>query len=97
MNIFEKFNRWDWAHGVYTLLFLLPILLIGELDWKLAAWPVIFYYGREMVDASNKAKVDRYKKPFSMLFVWNWHKASQLDFYSSLIAAIVMLVVEQIF
>lgn len=88
-----SFNKHPLAHGVYAAIALWPFYFTPFL---LHACLVVstFYYSRELVDAQRVAGIDRHERPFSLIFPWQWHKASQWDYYSAAAVCLFFGVVE---
>lgn len=91
-----KLNKHQLAHFVYSLIVLLPFFIISILTsfwiYFFPAWTVLtFYYSRELTDAQNKLKIDRYKNPFALAFTpWKWPSNSQWDYFPVLALVIVL-------
>ena len=92
---FKEFNKWRYVHGVYAGVLMLPALLFPMIITCLfASHIIVAYYNREWRDAQSKADIDAHAQPFALMPPWQWHRASQDDFWSVLVVCAGMLVVK---
>ena len=89
-NLLTEFNKSKYSHGIWSAVFLVPFLLTPYLVHAAIAI-VSFYYGRELNDAQRMARIDVHKSPFKLMLPWQWHKASQWDYWTVLIVAVAFL------
>ena len=81
------------SHTLYTLAIMLVALFFNIT--LITAWTmVVFWYSRELVDAQNKAGIDRAKTPFKNALPWQWHEKSRIDYFAPLFVCVAFSVLD---